>query len=111
MNCQHCEATRVLAEERKRPVEERCFDTIAVAGLNAAKPCTDKTVWAKRFRDSETFGKGSCTTVDEAMEDSELLEALNDYDTFEEAWGTMCDIEETHWDRCNIAWKRPEGIK
>ena len=72
---------------------------------------TQLTLWAKRFRESETFGPSSCTTVSEAMEDSELIEALNDYDSFDAAWNMFCDIEETHWDMCGISWTRPEGIK
>lgn len=64
--------------------------------------------WVERFRQSETFGRGSCTTVDEAMTDAELLESLMDHDSFQEAWDFQVMIEQTFWDRQGIAWK-PSG--
>jgi len=68
-------------------------------------------MWAQRFRKSKTFGIGSCSTVDEAMEDSELIEALNDHTSFEAAWNFMCEVEETHWEMSGISWTRPEEIE
>ena len=69
------------------------------------------SLWVTQIRNSETFGRGSCTTVDEATEDSELRAFLNDYDTFEEAWAMLVAVEEIHWERCGISWDKPEGIK
>lgn len=55
--------------------------------------------WLERIRNSNTFGRGSCSTVDEAMEDSELMEFLEDFDTYEEAWDMLVTVEEVHWER------------
>ncbi len=70
----------------------------------------DRSGWVAKIRETETFGKGSCSTVDECMSDSELTEFLADFETFDEAWGMLCDIEETHWDRCGIAWECPKEV-
>lgn len=65
----------------------------------------DRKKWLKRIRESETFGRGSCTTVDEAMEDSELMEFLEGFEDFDKAWAMLCDVEAVHWERCSINWK------
>jgi hypothetical protein len=58
--------------------------------------------WLKKIRESNTFGRGTCTTVDEAMEDHELMEFLVDFETYEEAWDMLVAVEEIHWERCGI---------
>jgi len=60
--------------------------------------------WIGRIRASQTFGRGSCTSVDEAMTDEELREFLEDFSSFDSAWDFLVGMEETFWDRAGIAW-------
>jgi hypothetical protein len=60
--------------------------------------------WVARFRESKTFGRGSCSTVDECMTDAELREALEPYTTFSDAWALMVEVEHIHWERSGLDW-------
>lgn len=62
-------------------------------------------VWVARLRASNTFGRGSCTSVDEAMTDSELREFLEDFPDFDSAFRMLVEVEEIFWERAGIAWK------
>jgi len=66
----------------------------------------ERREWVKRLRASKTFGRGSCTSVDEAHTDDELLESLADFDTYEEAWDLFCEVEEIFWEHQGMSWKR-----
>ena len=61
--------------------------------------------WIERIRNSKTFGRGSCSTVDECMSDSELREELARFSSFTEAWDSLVELEEIHWDMVGIPWK------
>lgn len=66
----------------------------------------DRTEWVERFRNSKTFGRGSCSTIDECMSDEELLEDLQNFETFEDAWSLYVEVEQIHWERSGIFdWK------
>lgn len=68
-----------------------------------------ENVWIARIRNSVSLGRGSCSTVDECMtDDDELREFLLDFDSFEEAWALLIDVEEIHWERSGIPWSASE---
>jgi hypothetical protein len=73
-------------------------------------PTPNRADWLRRIRESETFGPSSCTTVSEANTDAELLETLQRYDTFVEAWRMLVACEEIHWNRCGMDWSPSENF-
>ena len=40
MSCRSCDAAVILAEERERPIDERDWDSIALASVLMGEPCT-----------------------------------------------------------------------
>lgn len=63
--------------------------------------------WVSYLRESEVFGRGSCTRVDEAMTDEELLQEIIDcnYLSYEECFADLIDIEQVFWEQQGIDWK------
>jgi len=62
------------------------------------------------IRSSKTLGRGSCSHVDEANTDAELLEEIvriREIDpgmTPRDVWEWLLEMELLLWERANIAW-------